>query len=415
MRDRNPAKPTLLLAALCLADASAQNQPPPPPPSITINDVTQQFESDSGSGVMSFTVSMASPVGQNVVLIFSTSDVTARGGASCGGGTDYLRQQQVGLTIFANQTSATLAVPFCGDTVDEEAETFNVLLSMSAAPAGVTISDGTAVGTIVDDDNSPPVRIAAAPVAEGNAGTTSLAFTLTRDGLSERQVQVGYATSGAAAGATPAATQGSSCGGATDFIGASGTVTFSPGGPAGATQTVGVQVCGDTTLENNENVRLTLSGPVNATLPAATASGTILNDEPPQATVADVSVIEGTPPANAGINAADHTTWARPQVRLSQPTTLPVSVNLQTQNGTAVGRSTPCGKPLAIGTLPGDFSSRSSVVSIPAGTTTVSVDVGVCKDTRAEPDENLTVTLSNPVNATLGGQSSAVITIRNDD
>jgi hypothetical protein len=408
-----------LITALVSHAAFAQSPPPPPPPSISINDVTQQFETGSGSGLMNFTVNMASPVDQNVTVIFSTSDVTARGGASCGAGVDYLQQQQVGLTIVANQTRATLGVPFCGDTVDEEAETFNVNLSLGFAPPAVTISDALGVGTIVDDDNPPPVRVTAVNLAEGNSGTSNLIFTLTRDGASERQVQVGYATSGAASGATPAATQGSSCGGASDFIGAAGTVTFAPGGPAGATQTVSAQVCGDTTLENNENVRLTLSGPVNATLPATTASGTILNDEPPQISVAGVSVNEGTPPANAGTNAADHTTWVQAPLSLSQPTTLPVSVTVQTQNGTASTGATICGKP----TPPGralqdqnrDYNARSGVVNVPAGTTTSAVEIGICKDSRVEPDENFAIVLSNPVNATLSTQSTAQVTIRNDD
>jgi hypothetical protein len=141
-----------------------------------------------------------------------------------------------------------------------------------------------------------------------------------------------------------------------------------------------------------------------------------LNDDAPLVTVAGSSVQEGTP----GEKTGDRITSAPVTLSLSQPTTLPVAVTLETQNASASGQSRPCGKPpltsvRAGESIEGDFTSKNSVVNIPAGTTTVDVSVGVCKDSQVEPDENLTVVLSNPVNATLGSQSSAQITIRNDD
>lgn len=314
------------------------------------------------------------------------------------------------LTIPANQSSAILTVPACGDTVDEEAETFNVLLTLGAAPSGVSIADGTGVGTIVDDDNPPPVRIAAAQVAEGNAGQSALRYTLTRDGASERRIDVSYVTSGAAAGSVPAATQGTACGGTTDFVGRSGVVTFAAGGQV-VTQNVDVPVCSDTTLENNENVRLTLSNPVNTTLPATIAAGTILNDEPPQISVTGTTVTEGNPALRG---TASFTTAAPVTVRLSHPTTLAVSASLSTVNGTAVGGARLCSS--IPGQTPPDFATQTLTVDIPAQTTSVTRNLTVCKDTTREPDVTFTAQLSAPVNATLAsGQAAATVTIRNDD
>ena len=64
----------------------------------------------------------------------------------------------------------------------------------------------------------------------------------------------------------------------TDFVAASGTLSFNAGE---ATQTIPVQVLGDTDSEPNETFFVTLSNPVGATLGTASATGTIIDDELP--------------------------------------------------------------------------------------------------------------------------------------
>ena len=63
---------------------------------------------------------------------------------------------------------------------------------------------------------------------------------------------------------------------------------------------------------------------------------------------------------------------------------------------------------------PGDYAAASTTVTIPAGETSKTVDVGVKGDALDEPDETFNVTLSSPVNATLG-DASATGTIVDDD
>src|SRR5439155_4347096 len=60
----------------------------------------------------------------------------------------------------------------------EPNETFTVNLS---GATGATISDATGLGTITNDDAPPPtLAINHMTTAEGNAGTTSFVFTVTR-------------------------------------------------------------------------------------------------------------------------------------------------------------------------------------------------------------------------------------------
>jgi alpha-tubulin suppressor-like RCC1 family protein len=55
------------------------------------------------------------------------------------------------------------------------------------------------------------------------------------------------------------------------------------------------------------------------------------------------------------------------------------------------------------------------MILIPAGSTTGNVTVQVNGDMEVELDETFTVSISNPVNATLGAQTACTVTITNDD
>lgn len=87
-------------------------------------------------------------------------------------------------------------------------------------------------------------------------------------------------------------------------------------------------------------------------------------------------------------------------VSLSAATPLPVTVGYSTANGSA--------------TAGADFTSATGTLSFKPGETSKTIQVTVIGDTSFEPDETFTVTLSNPVNATIG-TGSATGTIQNDD
>lgn len=110
----------------------------------------------------------------------------------------------------------------------------------------------------------------------------------------------------------------------------------------------------------------------------------------PTVSVGSASVTEG----NAG------TTTLSAPVTLSAPSAQAVTVKFATSDGTA--------------TKPGDYAESTGTVTIPAGQTTGTASVQVNGDTTDEPDETLTVTLSEPTNATLATVSAAQ-TITDDD
>jgi CSLREA domain-containing protein len=108
---------------------------------------------------------------------------------------------------------------------------------------------------------------------EGNSGTTPFVFTVTLSAASASTVTVNYATADGTATAP------------SDYAATSGTLTFAPGV---TTQTITVNVVGDTTPEPNETFTVNLSTPANATIAAGTGTGTIVDDDaappPPPAT-----------------------------------------------------------------------------------------------------------------------------------
>ena len=105
--------------------------------------------------------------------------------------------------------------------------------------------------------------------AEGDDGSTGFTFAVTRTGDLGSASSVQWAVSGLAPNAA----------GAGDFAGGglpSGQLDFAAGG---ASRTITVGVAGDTVAEPDEDLRVTLSGAVDATIATATAAGRILDDD----------------------------------------------------------------------------------------------------------------------------------------
>jgi Ca2+-binding RTX toxin-like protein len=110
----------------------------------------------------------------------------------------------------------------------------------------------------------PTLSVLSTSVAEGNSGTSTVFVTIALSGPALTTVRVNWAT------ANVTATAGS------DYISASGTVTFAPGQ---AVVRVPITVFGDVVIEPNETFRILLSGSVGASMTTSTATVTIANDD----------------------------------------------------------------------------------------------------------------------------------------
>ena len=124
---------------------------------------------------------------------------------------------------------------------------------------------------------------------------------------------------------------------------------------------------------------------------AATASAT------PLGTATDPTLTLDVAPTRFG--EADGS--ARICVVPSAPSTQRITVHAATADGTA--------------TAPGDYVSYSSTVALQPQQQRACFTVTLVDDAEAEGDETFTVTLSNPVNATLGARAVATFTIVDDE
>ena len=132
--------------------------------------------------------------------------------------------------------------------------------------SNVSTAASTAVLTVTAPVATvPTVTLAAASVTEGNYGTKALTFVVSLSTAAKSAVSVAYVTSDGTA------TAGS------DYLAASGTVTFRNGQ---RTATIVVMTQGDLTPEADETFTLTLSNPVGCSLGAGVSTtGMILNDD----------------------------------------------------------------------------------------------------------------------------------------
>jgi hypothetical protein len=224
--------------------------------SLDVSDASVNEGTGAGNTLV-FTVTRTGNTGQSVSVQYATANGSAVAGS------DYAARSG-SLTFPPNTASRTISVPTVGDADIESNETLTVTLS---APGNATIGDGTASGTIVNDDLPalPTLSIANAGVTEGSGGAPKVArFTVTLSQASAANVLVSYRT--LAGTATPGA----------DFTATTGQLTF-----AGGTvlQTIQVPVAPDLVVEPTESFTVELYAPVNANLQNPLGSGTILDDD----------------------------------------------------------------------------------------------------------------------------------------
>jgi ELWxxDGT repeat protein len=332
------------------------------PPRFAIDDVTLPEGTGSPSNAV-LTVHLIPPSAQDTSVQWATSDGTATAGV------DYTPATGT-LDFPAGTASQTLSVAIVPDATPEVGEkTFHVQLSGSSGPP---IGRGFADATIFDDDG-PTVSINDISVQE-NTGTAT--FTVTRSTATSNPVHVDYTT------VSGTATAGS------DYTTKSGSVTF----PAGqVTQPVTVSIVKDSSYEPDEVFYVQLSHPDYGVLGKAEGQCTIVNDDlPPTLTVPDVTVTEG----NTGTSNMTFT------ATLSTASAYATSVDFVTADGTA--------------TAGADYQAQSGTLTIPAGTASGTVVVPITGDVIDEPNETLTLNLSNPVNATLA-RAQATGTINDND
>ncbi|HEX8163698.1 MAG TPA: Calx-beta domain-containing protein [Pyrinomonadaceae bacterium] len=381
---------------------------------LAFNTIKQSFDSTSTSQVyliQSALVSDAVPIpsalqfsaanynavesgGPATVTVARTGDTTgavtinyATEGGTATPGSDYTAVSGT-LTFAAGETTKTFAVPILDDNIFEGSETVGLTLS---APGGTALlgTQPTATLTIQDNESRPSVSPVSLAVLEGASGTTNVDLSVRLTNATTQTVTVNYRTSDGTA------TAGS------DYVPAVGTLTFAPGETA---KTIPLQIVGDAVDEGNENFFVDFSDAVNANA-FQRATITIIADEKITVQFPLPSLTVGEAATRAAINvtrAGDLTSTVTVRVRTVDN---PAAVRCDDTNALPFVAFARC-----------DYATAVETLTFAPGETTKTFFVSIINDAHPEPDETVTVALSNPTGgALIGTQSTMSLRIVSDD
>ncbi len=359
-----------------------------------------------GTSPMAFTVTLSNPVASGVTLTLNSANGTATAA-------DYTPISGATVSFPASSAaSQTVNVVIANDALDEDDETFTLTLSGLTATGNVTLSSGTptltAGGTILDDDATPTLSITSPSQDEGNAGPSTMTFTVSLGAVSGRNVSFTRATA-----------DGSATVANNDYVAiASGSLSI----PAGQTSlTIPVTINGDTVFEGNETFSVNLTGITNATPGTLTGTGTIVEDDqqPTTTTITsdlpDPSVVGQ--PYTVNVTVAAVTTSPTGTVTISDGTAScgPVTLTAATApNSTASCSltSTTAGAK----TLTASYTAATTAFGNSSGTTShqvnpASTSISVTGPTRSRINQPTSFSFALGVNAPGAGTPTGTVTL----
>ncbi|WP_420387538.1 Calx-beta domain-containing protein [Roseivirga sp.] len=336
---------------------------------------TIEFNNTSYSDDEFVDASFETLVLSGATIVDVTVDITFTGTAS-GDGSDYS-----GLNFTETIPAGTIykdvnISEIVDDLLDEFDETVIITISN---PVNAILGENTVFTyTIIDNDDEPVVGFASS-AGSGGEEISSASVSVELSQVSGKDIQVDYSISGSATGA------------GTDYALANGTLTI----PAGASSvSIDISDINDDMLDEfDETIVITLSNPINASLSAETIyTYTILdNDEAPSISFRTAGSSQSEEQENAAI-----------QVDLSAASSKEITVDYEV-SGTASG-------------FGADYTLTNGTLTISAGSTSAEIIIaGIVNDAIDEEDETVVLTLSSPVNASLGLNAIHTYTIIDDD
>lgn len=379
--DVDPEGPETLIATIALAGA--------PTPDCALGDATATItiddtlslpvlaavgdasiiEGDSGSTNLVFTITLSGGlVTGSETIAYSTSDGTAMAGS------DYTSTSGTA-TFGPGMGTAQVMVPVGGDFAVEADETLTLMLSN---PIGVTITDGSATGTIQNDDAPSVLTIADKTIIEGNLDQLTVSMT---------------EPTGRVCAVTVTTTNGTATAPG-DFDALSGALVTLNAVPSATTD---LSTISDGVAEGPETLTaaIALAGAPTPDCVLGDATAIVTIDDTPTplaAQVSDVSIAEG----NAGTTNLVFT------IAVSTPAeTGDETVDFATSDGTA--------------TAGVDYTTTTGTATFAAGASTFEVNVPIIGDVVDEFDETLILTIDNPIGLSLVDDGEAIGTILDDD
>ena len=322
------------------------------------------------AGHVSLAVTLSSTSATTVTAGYVTDSGTAREGE------DFVATNGT-LTFSPGSVGQTIKIPIRQDDTDEaDRESFTVRLD---GVENATLGDAVATATILDDDLTVGVAVAASSVVEG--GVARFAVTVT-GGRSSSPVEVGYQVTGTA---QPGA----------DYAAPPGMLTLATGTGAG---TIAIHTVADEVLDPGETMQVRLESattmPGAVTVNPAQAQASVTIADPGMVTISVVAVRQAVAEGEE----------AEFGVTLTSPVASTVTLRWTTADGTA--------------TAGADYAAVSEgLVTFSPGSTAQTILVPTLQDNLDEADESFSVTLlpANLAEAVTLGTATATVVIADDD
>lgn len=332
-------------------------------PVASVSDVSV----NENAGTVSVDVALDTASALSTTVTYSTLDGTAASPA------DYTGVVTGSVVIPGGSQHGTIHVTIANDTMDEDDETFDVVLN-SAVNASVSMTQDVAHVTILDDDAPPTITVGDPLSVTEGAGTVAIPVTLSAK--SGKVVSFTYTTADGTATAPG------------DYTAASGPVSI----PAGSlSTTLTIPIVDDSVLcEVPETFTATISSLTNVSAGTSLVSHiTLYDNDLPDLTITPATVTEGS---NAVFHAS--LSFACPGAITMTYFTLP---------GTA--------------TEGADYTRATGSRTFNAGsTTTPDIVVSTNDDSLAEaPQETFFLGLTGADNVTIGNSGIGAGTINDND
>ena len=340
---------------------------------INDNDREVQFDIVASNGSESSTPALLSVSLDMASVNTITVDYAVTGGTATGSGTDFTLAAGT-LTFNPAETSKNISITVVNDTLDEDNESIQVTLSN---PSNAALGTNTVHTYTINDDDLPPTVQFDATSSNGPESTTPANLAVSLSTASGKTVTVDYMTIG-----------GTATGSGTDYTLAAGTLTFNPGETS---KNISPTIVDDASLESDETIIVDINNPGNATLGGNTNHTYTIYDND--------QVVEFSSISSSGDESASPVLL---NLTLTPSSSNTVTVDYSVTGGNASGGGT-------------DFTLAAGTVTFNPGETSKNISVTIVDDTLDEDNETIEVTLANPSNSTLGGNTVYTYTINDND
>ncbi|MDI6734175.1 MAG: Calx-beta domain-containing protein [Patescibacteria group bacterium] len=346
------------------------------PPEVFFEFATST--ASEGGSAIEVKAKLSTASGLPATMPFALSGTAASAGAYI----DFSISPTSTLVIPSGQTSSTISITSFDDILYEGVIPETVIITMgtptNAATSSLPSRPWVHTVSINENDNPPQVRfVTSSASGSENISPVNIIFTLS----SQTNLPVtAYFTSN---------TSSTAQSGGVDYTLTSTSTTFSAYSTSSA---ISFTVNNDNIDEFDEIVILTITTSTNAGIGTpSNYTYTILDDDnPPDLSINNTSLNEG----NSGYTSVNLS------VSLSPASGKVVSVNWQTQDGTALAGS--------------DYQSVSSTLTFNSGETSKTINLQFLGDTLYENNETFYVKLLSPTNANISN-ATGTVTVVNDD